>query len=151
MEVVSGAFAVVSLSIQLIQSVTTIKAFIQNVKQAPTEFKRIVWTLDALESHIKEVQDVLKKQASHFGPDYSVPSGAIISSLRRCEDHLRPLKKIVDEYGPTARGDASRRAKLWDNLTLAMKRTEISTIRDDIHQEMTLLTAALDLNTIRVQ
>lgn len=61
MEPLSGAasaIAVVSLSIQLIESVDRIKSFIKNVKGAPKELERLVGLLTRLAAILHDAQNM---------------------------------------------------------------------------------------------
>jgi hypothetical protein len=62
MEALSGVasgMAVASLSIQLVQLIGTIKAFIRDVRGAPEELERLAELLDRLNALLEDTRDAM--------------------------------------------------------------------------------------------
>jgi len=148
MEVVVSAFAVVSLSLQLLQNVNTIKSFMQGMKHASTEIQKVIQTLEILGSLLDELRDVLELQSLRHAPP---PSAAIINCMARCEVHLQPLKDIVEKYSETLNLRGPRVEKLWDRVKVGLKMKDIAAIEKSIHQEISNLNTAISMNNTRIQ
>jgi hypothetical protein len=67
------------------------------IKHAPAEVQRVIQTLEALGSLLDELKDILELQSSHFAQYAPPPSSAIANCITVCEEHLQPLKEIVEK------------------------------------------------------
>jgi len=91
MEALSGVasgMAVASLSIQLVQSIGTIKAFIRDVRGAPKELERLAELLDRLNALLEDTRNVMEWQTSLQGQHFPAPSMTIFNCLKSCETSL---------------------------------------------------------------
>jgi hypothetical protein len=98
MEALSGAasgIAVVSLSLQLIQTIGVIKTCVQNVKDAPKELERLVASLRRLEALLEAVRTMVEQQSSLQGQHFPPPSTTITESLNSFKTSLQPHLDIV--------------------------------------------------------
>jgi hypothetical protein len=101
MEALSGfasGIAIVSLSLQLIQTTRVIKTFAQNVKDAPKELERLVASLGRLEALLEAVCTMVEQQSSLQGQHFPAPSKTISNSLESCKKSLQPLLDIVAKF-----------------------------------------------------
>ncbi|CAN9431128.1 unnamed protein product [Alternaria alternata] len=115
MEALSGAasgIAVVSLTIQLIQSVALIREFIKDVKGASKELHRLVGKLELLNALLEDARKVLEQQSSLLGMYFPAPSTAIYKCLQDCEKSIEPLVDIVKKLSLPQSQSSSSTARL---------------------------------------
>lgn len=149
MEALSGAasgIAVVSLTIQLIQSVALIREFIKDVKGASKELHRLVGKLELLNALLENVQKVLEQQSSLSGTHFPAPSMAIFNCLQGCEDSIQPLVNIVKKLSLPQSQSGSSTARLKSEIKLGLKTKEIATLETRIQHDIDLLTNSLSIN-----
>ncbi|CAN9200799.1 unnamed protein product [Alternaria alternata] len=149
MEALSGAasgIAVVSLAIQLIQSVALIREFIKDVKGASKELHRLVGKLELLNALLENVQKVLEQQSSLSGTHFPAPSMAIFNCLQGCEDSIQPLVNIVKKLSLPQSQSGSSTARLKSEIKLGLKTKEIATLETRIQHDIDLLTNSLSIN-----
>lgn len=151
MEVTGGGIAILSLSIQLIQSINTIKNFVKGVRKAPAELIRLVETLENLSALLQDVDEILKLQLS--GPNQHLPSPStpLFNSLRSCYDRIQSLKCLIDKFVRTSEQDHSSSSKSLNSLRLGLKVKEIRELENGIQREMINLNTSLTLNSTRIQ
>ena len=148
MEALSGAasaMAVVSLSIQLIETVVTVKAFIRNVKDSRTELERLVDLLERLEGLVEDIHDLLKRQSSN-GQYLPMPSMTIFRNLQSCEKTLGPLNELVEKFGTPTSLASTGVARLKSGLRIAFKTKEIADLEVRIEREINFLNTSLGVN-----
>jgi hypothetical protein len=150
---VASGMAVVSLSLQLIQSVFIINTFIRAVKGASKELERLVESLDRLRALLEDICQLMELQTSRStsSPGIPMPSMTIFNCLKSCEHQLLPLQSIVDKYGNVQSRDRSKGGKLWDSVTMGFKTKDIQGFEAHIQQEMANLTTALIMNSTSIQ
>jgi hypothetical protein len=148
---VASGMAVISLSLQLIQSVSTIHAFVRTVKGAPTELSRLIESLERLRALLQDVSQLIELQTSRSGEHIPSPSMTMFNCLKSCEKHLQPLQSIVQKYASPQIQDKSNSRRLWNSIMLGFKTSDIITFEARIQQEMANLTTALMLNSTRIQ
>lgn len=145
---VASGMAVVSLSLQLVQSTKAITTFLRDIKQAPTELTRLTESLERFTGILEDVHQILEEQESKVKIS---PPASMFKSLNACKTHLRPLKDIVDRYATSSHGYSSKRSRLWKDLKLGLKAKEISVFEDKIERDMVALNIAMSTNLQRVQ
>ena len=148
MEALSGVasgMAVVSLSIQLIESVATIKTFIRNVKESPKELERLVDLLERLEGLLEDIRDLLERQ-SPKGQYLPMPSMMIFRNLQSCEKTLQPLNEMVKKLGTSTPLAGTGMARLKGGLKVAFKTKDIADLEARIEREITFLHTSLGIN-----
>lgn len=90
MDVASGVIAVVSLGIQLAESVQKIRKFLRGIKEAPEELQRLIAKIDLLHDIFSYVNALIEQQRdmpSHHG---LIPLFA--GALRACETSVNRLE-----------------------------------------------------------
>ncbi|OAL51303.1 hypothetical protein IQ07DRAFT_419100 [Pyrenochaeta sp. DS3sAY3a] len=142
--------AIASVSIQLIDSISAIKKFIQNVKDAPKESHRIVDLLERLGDLIEGVRDMTERQAMLRGHQLPAPSPLILRCLKSCETTLQPLQDLADKYQRSQAQKSSPITKLRGDLKLAWKSKDIVAMETRIQQEIQYLTSTLVLNSTSI-
>lgn len=94
---------------------------------------------------LEDVRKVLEFQVSLVAQGASLPSAALTSSIQRCKDHVKPLAKIVEDYGATTQIQAQK-VKYWDMVRLSFKRKNVEDFERRISQEIGYMMAALASN-----
>ena len=149
MEALSGAasgIAVVSLTIQLIQSVVLVREFIKDVKGASKELYRLVGKLELLNALLEDAKKVLEQQSSLSGMHFPTPSMAIFKCLQGCEKSIQPLVDIVKRLSLPQSRFSSSTARLKSEIKLALKTKELTTLETRIQHDIDLLTTGLSVN-----
>lgn len=147
--VATGGMAVLSLSIQLIQSIGTIQTFIRNVEDAPDELVRLGKKLEGLKALLEDVRSVIERQSSLQGQHFPAPSMTIFSCLQSCEESLQPLQDLMAKYQkPQTHANSTMvRVARWKNdLSISFKAKDIGGFEVRIQQEINNLQAALGVN-----
>jgi DNA repair ATPase RecN len=152
MEVLSGVasgMAVVSLTVQLLQSTNTIKTFIRDVKSASKELERLSELLNCLNALLTNVRDVMERQTSL--QHCPLPPQTIFDCLRSCECSLGLLEDIAKKYEKKQGGNASTMRKLKDDIKFGFKTQDISGIEARIQRDINGLNTALGTNATNIQ
>jgi hypothetical protein len=147
---VASGMAVASLSIQLLQSVGTIKSFIRDVKGAFKELERLVTLLDRLNALLEEIRDVMERQTSLQGQHFPAPSPMISDALKSCQGSLGLLQSVIEKYKRTSNGKSSTAKKLKDDIKLSFKSKDIAGFEVQIQREIDYLHTALGLNSTKI-
>ncbi|KAH8728063.1 hypothetical protein GQ44DRAFT_609998 [Phaeosphaeriaceae sp. PMI808] len=140
---VASGMAVVSLSIQLIESVDKARTLILNVKEAPSELERLAMLLARLGAVLQEVRNLLEKQASQPKP-FPEASPVIVVCLESCENTLKPLDELLQKFQKTPEGSAI--AQLRKDVKVALKTKDIAAFEKRIRHEIEYLHMALTTN-----
>jgi hypothetical protein len=153
MEVLSGVasgMAVASLSIQLLQTVGTIRAFIQDVKGASKELERLAASLVRLNALLENVCDVMEQQTSLQGQHFPAPSQLIFDALKSCEASLDSLHFVTEKYRKGHIGAVSTVARLKEEIKFGFKTKDIAGFEVRIQRDINYLHAALSVNSTSI-
>jgi ABC-type multidrug transport system fused ATPase/permease subunit len=144
MDGAASVIAVVSLALQLVQSVDTIKTFVRDVKGASKELERLAELLDRLSALLQDVRDVMERQTSlqHF----PLPSNTIFACLKTCEKSLVLLQDVVKKHDTNHANDVSAVRRLKNDIRLGFKVKDIATFEVRIQRDVNDLHAALGVN-----
>ncbi|KAF2853001.1 hypothetical protein T440DRAFT_497472 [Plenodomus tracheiphilus IPT5] len=145
MDGASSVIAVVSLSLQLIESISKIKKFLRDVKEAHKELARLIDLLDLLAALLQDVHDNLRKQESWQGQYIPLPSNTIVRCVQGCEGTIKPLRELVQKYSTPAAGTASL-TKLKRDIKVAIKAKDIVGYETRVEREIGYLQAAVGTN-----
>jgi hypothetical protein len=152
MEVLSGVasgMAVVSLTVQLLQSANAIKTFIRDVKSASKELERLSESLDCLSALLTNVRDVMERQTSL--QHCPLPSQTISDCLKSCQSSLGLLEETAKKYERKQGGSASALKKLKDDIKFGFKTQDITAIEARIQSDINGLNTALGTNMTLIQ
>jgi hypothetical protein len=153
MDVLSGVasgMAVASLTLQLLQSVGTIKTFIRDVKGATKELERLVALLDRLNALLEGVRDAMEQQTSLQGQHFPAPSQMVSDALESCKGILGSLQAVITKYKRTTKEDSSTVMKLKNDIKLSFKAKDIAGFEVQIQREIDYLQFALGLNSTSI-
>ena len=148
MDVASGVFAVVSLSLQLAETVKKVDNFLRDVQNAPDELKRLVDTLDQFDLILVQVKTYVEQQSRINGLPGCID--VIERTLHSCESNVRKLDSYVNVFQPLFNGKGQRR-KLWASIKTVVKKEEIVQMRGLILQDISSLQAAMLINISHLQ
>jgi hypothetical protein len=147
---VASGVAVASLSIQLIQSVGTIKTFVRNVKDATKELERLSELLGRLGALLEELRDVMERQSSLERHHFLAPSMTIFMGLQSCEKTLQPLSDIVEKLSPSTLRFDPAVTSLKSGFKASFKAKDIAEFEMRMERDITNLHATLGTNTTAI-
>ena len=90
MEVAGGVIAVVSLGIQLAESVQKIRNFLRGVKEASEELQRLITKIDLLYDIFENVNGIIEQQRDM--PSHHRLIQLFVGALRACETSVNRLE-----------------------------------------------------------
>lgn len=135
----ASAIGVVSLAVQLVETVQDIISFLKSLEGAPEQIERLIYGLDQLNDVLKDVRSVAEVQ--QFGSD--IPVSSMEAALKGCLKEISfveaVLKKLQIGYG-SSRGFVRKK---WNSLKFLNKRKEIEDFEGKIQQSMNHLTLSL--------
>jgi hypothetical protein len=152
MEALSGVasgMAVVSLTVQLLQSANTIKTFVRDVKNASKELERLAELLECLSALLCDVRNIMEQQIS-LQP-CPLPPQTIFNCLKSCESSLGLLQEIAKRYERRQGSQASAMRKLKDDIKFGFKIQDITSFEDRIQRDINNLNTALGTNETSIQ
>jgi hypothetical protein len=150
MEVAASAIGIVSLSLQLIETIKKTKNFICDIKDAPKELSRLGDLLERLGALIKDIAAAMEKQKSLPDQHAPAPSTSVFHSLKACEKSLEPLLEIVNKYqGSRVQGNSTM-ARLKSDIRLGLKTKDVLEFETHVQQEMNYLQIALLTNVTNI-
>jgi hypothetical protein len=150
MEVLAGVasgMAVVSLSIQLIDSIGKIKTFAHNVKDASKELERLVDLLERLEAMLEDVRKLMERQSSLQAHHFPMPSNTILRCLKSCEKTLQPLHAIIEKYAVPKPHGSTGVTRFKNGLRIGLKVKDIDGFETSIEREINFLHNTLGANS----
>jgi len=150
LSVAASGMAVVSLSLQLLNTIGTVKTFIRDVKGASKELERMADLLDRLHALLENVRDVIKRQTSLQSQHFPAPSPMIFDALKSCENSLEPLVATVEKHKKSQVGSVSAVVKWKDDIKFAFETKDIAEFEVRIQRDIDYLHAALTVNSTSI-
>ncbi|KAG8528999.1 uncharacterized protein KY384_006688 [Bacidia gigantensis] len=148
MDGVSGVFAILSFSIQLVDSIHKARIFLREVHNAPEELVRLVDELDQFEELLRSAHGLIDLQTKISGVTGSIES--VEGALRRCKsiaDRLdASINKVQSYFNVRGRG-----RRTWASLKTVVKKDEIERLCRQIHDNKMNLQTALVINSSYIQ
>jgi len=133
----ASGIAVVSLALQLVDSVRQIQRFLRKVSEAPKELRRLLDLLEQLELILESIGDLINKQQQSGDQDVAV-SETVLRAMKTCENTVKELASTVDR----ARKDfeeKSRMTKMVACFRLECKRRDVEEFERRIQDAISLL------------
>ena len=148
MDGVSGAFAVVSLALQLLDSVQEARTFLKDIQNAPKELIRLGETLAQLDSVLGYVSNLLEQQLLTL----RLPGTPtfIIGALRDCARRMEPLRTIIHEARVPV-SQARRMKRAWASTKLASKKEDLQQLERQMRDAISDLQLAITGNLWQLQ
>ena len=148
MDGVSGVIAVVSFSLQLVNTIQKASQVLKEVQNAPKELARLVDALDQLESLLIAANGIVEQQNKMGSLPGSVHT--MNGALRRCKSTVEKLDTSVNAIKNYFKIQGRGR-KAWASLKTVMKKEEVEQLHRQVHENMKNLQTALLLNMSYLQ
>ena len=148
MDGVSGAFAVVSLAIQLFETVQETSRFVKEIKNAPSEVVKLAESLQQLGSTLRYVRQLLEQQVLVLRLPGS--PAFILDALRNCEAKIKPLDEITRQMKEAPDGD-NRAKRLWTSFRLVIKKEQIQELAIQLREAKSDLQFSISANLWQLQ
>lgn len=135
MEVISGAASVigiVSLAIQLTDSIAKLSDFLGSIQEAPNNIKVILTDLDLLSTILSDIQLHENKYA---------PNASVKSALASLEHKVAAFMALVKQYEPSSKS-SSRRMRKWTSVKAAFKDKKVKAFQQSLNDSKTTLMLA---------
>lgn len=128
--VAAGAFGIVSLSIQLAESVQKVKCFYEKVKNAPPELADLIEEIEEMSDLVKDLEH--ENQSTGF---------VVSSSLRKC---IKSSRKAVEyfEMFAVALQNRTTKSRIRGGLKFALTQNDIGSMLNRLERSKSLLTLA---------
>ena len=156
MDGISGAFAVVSLAIQLVTTVKEIHAFLSNVSNAPRELIRLTSLLNQLHHVLDHVKYLLEHQHESLGETGA--TFVIETALENCRVQVELLVKVVERVKDGFNGPGAHQcdpkwffATALGSLRFVGRRDEIQKIERDLQTATMGLQMGMSANLTQLQ
>jgi hypothetical protein len=143
MDGVSGVLAVVSLAIQLVDTIQEIRHFVQKVAHASTKHQSLIAHLNSLEILLEGVKAVSEREACNGA---TIFSESIRFAMINCDKKLKTLHQFI-EHNRSATDGKGKIPRTLGAVKLAFKDEDIREFDSSLHQAVVFLTAALALST----
>jgi len=143
----ASGIAVVSLAIQLVDSVREIQRFLRDVSDAPKELKRLLELLNLLEFTIEKIGMLMEKQRQN-SKDYdsgSDVSEIVLRAMKMCESKLSMLQSVVETAKKASLSESKARKSLG-SLRLACKKRDIEDFENQLQHAVSILDLAMTMN-----
>jgi conjugal transfer/entry exclusion protein len=141
----ASGIAVVSLAIQLVDSVREIRQFLRNISEAPKELRRLVDLLEQLELILENIGALVERQQKHSAETDIDVSGSVLRAMKTCESKLKMLEDVVAVAKKTA--NASNKAtRTFASFKLACKKKDIEGFESQLHDAISLLNLTMTTN-----
>ena len=148
MDGVSGAFAVVSLVIQLGGTINQIRKFLRNVQNAPIELRRLLSLLDQLHSSLEQARCLVEHQTSTLGNLGSVAS--IASAVENCSEFVRSLDGLAQELQRSAVHRKGFQRSL-SSMKAVRRKEDIAGLETQLRDAIMTLQTAIMINSSQIQ
>jgi cob(I)alamin adenosyltransferase len=141
----ASGIAVVSLAIQLVDSVREIQRFLRNVSEAPKELKRLLDLLEHLELILENIGAQMAKQQRNSIDLDDTTITSVQKAMKMCEDKLLVLEGFVKraKKASEARNKATRAVGAFK---LACKKKDIEEFESQLQQAIHVLNLTMTIN-----
>lgn len=145
MDGASGVFAVVSLTIQLVDTIQKIRSFFHEIRDVPKELLTLVQLLNRQDDCFKLVRDFVEQQNSTSSVSPASLT-LILNTLGDCETIFETLESFVNK----ARSSLVHRNQLqrtWASLRIALKKEDIQELQNQLRDATNALHVAITINS----
>ncbi|KAE8452504.1 hypothetical protein EG329_000407 [Mollisiaceae sp. DMI_Dod_QoI] len=143
----ASGIAVVSLAIQLVDSVREIQRFLRSIADAAEELNRLVDLLEQLELILQSIGKLVEHQrAQHGDLDIDV-SPSILKSVQTCEKTLQKLNKLIEKVKHNAKAKG-RVTRALGHFWLGCKKEDIEDFENQLHRSVSNLNLIMTTNLI---
>ena len=148
MDGVSSAFAVVSLSIQLVETGEKISQFLTSVQDAPSEVIKLGQNLDQLNTTLKQVSYLLEQQYLIL----RLPGSPVFitNALGICERRIKTLEDVIQRVKKSM-DHPKRVQRSWAAIKFVSKKEDIQEMQSQLRDAETGLQMAMLSNSWQLQ
>jgi uncharacterized protein YoxC len=141
----ASGIAVVSLAIQLVDSVRQIQRFLRNVSEAPKELRRLINLLEQLELILENIGELIDRQQRQSADEDVALSETVLRAMKTCENTVKGLAGIVDAARKSAEAK-NKATKALGSLRLSCKKKDIEEFERQLHEAVSLLNLTMTTN-----
>lgn len=144
----ASAVAIVSLAVQLVDTVQEISKFLKNVQDAPKEVLRLLETLEQLQCTLDNVRQLIDHQFLVL----RLPGSPvfIIKAMDNCEKQIKELETLTCKARKSLEHQHTVR-RAWSSVKIVAKRKDIEDIRCRLRDAKMDLQFALSSNSWQLQ
>jgi hypothetical protein len=138
---VSSVIAVVSLAIQIANSIKKLSNFFESVQGAPEDIRCLIEDLDLLTGVLEEIG----QNANINGPPHRLG----VNTLKRCLETIDELHELLDDLLPKLSSEI-RVVRTWSALKAVFRDDRIRKFQDTLNDLKTTLLLAGQVSTWHV-
>ena len=144
----ASAIAIVSLAVQLVDTVQEISKFLKNVQDAPKEVLRLVETLDQLQGTLDNVRQLIDHQFLVL----RLPGSPVFitKAMENCEKQIKALETVVWKAKKSL-GHRHMVRRTWSSIKTVAKKPDIEDIQCRLRDAKMDLQFALSSNSWQLQ
>ena len=144
----ASAIAIVSLAVQLIDTVQEISKFLKNVQDAPKEILRLLETLDQLQGTLDNVRQLIDHQFLVL----RLPGSPVFitKAMENCERQIETLETVVWK-AKRSLGHQHMLRRTWSSMKLVAKKQDIEDVQCRLRDAKVDLQFALSSNSWQLQ
>ena len=133
--VVASAISISTLAVQILDSVTKLKSYWDQVREAPEDIKLLLEEIGDLQLVLSEIDE---DQHRNPGSGVILSSGSASKCLSLCKRGADTLKQLADGLGADLESP-SRLKKNWASAKVALKKDKIEKYKLRLESAMRLL------------
>ena len=141
----ASGIAVVSLAIQVVNSIREIQRFLRSVSDAPKELRRLINLLEQLELILENIGILIKEQRKQSGDIDIDMSPDVWRAIKTCEDKVGMLKSTIKTVRRETRA-TNKTTKALESFRLACKKKDIEEFESQLQSTLSLLNLAMTAN-----
>ena len=144
----ASAIAIVSLAVQLIDTVQEISKFLRNVQDAPIEVLRLLETLEQLHGTLYYVRQLIEHQFLVL----RLPGSPVLitKAMENCEKQIKALETVVWKAKRSI-GHQHMLRRTWSSMKVVAKKQDIKDIQCRLRDAKMDLQFALSSNSWQLQ
>lgn len=148
MDGVSGIFAVISLAVQILDTVQKTSEFVKDIRNAPGELLELSESLVQLELVLHEVNLLLHQSYMVL----RLPGSPILllRALEACERRMKPLQTIIEEAIDN-KEQKSRAQRTRASFKLVAKKERLRELRTYLRDASFNLSTAISVHSSQMQ
>lgn len=141
----ASGMAIISLAIQLADSVGGIQRLLRNVSEAPKELNRLIDLLEQLKVILEHIRALIERQRGQTSDRNNGVSATVWRAMKTCECKLAVLKSIV-EAAKTASTATNKATRALGSLRLIFKKKDIDRFEIQLHDAVMILNLTITTN-----
>lgn len=139
----SSIIGIVSLALQLVQTVQDVNDFLKSLKEAPQEVSRLAENLDYLQEILQDVSNIAEMQSLQI--NIPVPSSTMNTALNRCKKEIGYLETVLSK-AKVGYGSKQKLVRKWNSLKFVVKTKDVKEFEDRIRYSIQLLMLSMTAN-----